>query len=241
MPSAMACCMDCSQSTGLTSWFPSSSMMSSGEVWGPIACAVVFMYTVHLGDRILSFAACSWDIRWSLAPAIMGVWKAPEVLRTFAWRAPASSAFTFSSSTASFEPATENPFGKRWFAIWQTPPFLEAITSLMRSLTTDSSKPATESIPCCGPPSFVASKSMASPRDFTRLSPVSKSKTPATVSAVYSPSDRPATALQSDTLLGSSISSCLTAANPAMYMAGWQNFVCSSFSSGPFRMMSMMS
>mmetsp|Transcript_51548 Transcript_51548/g.124121 ORF Transcript_51548/g.124121 Transcript_51548/m.124121 type:complete len:214 (+) Transcript_51548:230-871(+) len=213
--------MDCLQRTGLTSCCASIAQISSGEVPGPMAAAVVFMYTEHRGGFMDALWVCSVAVRWSLAPCMREVWKAPLVFRIFACSAPASVAFCSMISSASVWPETEYPFGKRWFAIWQTWVPLEApVTSLHKSLTASSPRPAMESIPCLGAPDFVASKSIASPRSLTSFSPVSKSKTPATVRAVYSPRERPAMALQSLTAMGSSVFSCSTAARPAMYMAG---------------------
>mmetsp|Transcript_61906 Transcript_61906/g.139312 ORF Transcript_61906/g.139312 Transcript_61906/m.139312 type:complete len:216 (+) Transcript_61906:220-867(+) len=215
--------MDCFQSTGLMSWVPSMPMISSGVVWGPMGSAVVFMYTRQRGGFMEALCALSCARRCSRAPCIMGVWKAPLVLSILACRAPASVALASSSSSASEWPETEKPLGKRWLAIWQTcAPFVAETTSRQSSSSFSSCRPATESMPCLGPPGFVASKSMASPRSFTSFRPVSKSKTPATVRAAYSPSERPAMALQSLTAMGSSERSCSTAARPAMYIAGWQ-------------------
>merc|ERR1712203_841771 len=58
-PSLTACFMHLSQRTGLTSCSPSNLMISCGGVFGPIACPVVFMYTVQLGDEGLSLARSS--------------------------------------------------------------------------------------------------------------------------------------------------------------------------------------
>mmetsp|Transcript_41089 Transcript_41089/g.64998 ORF Transcript_41089/g.64998 Transcript_41089/m.64998 type:complete len:200 (-) Transcript_41089:304-903(-) len=76
---------------------------------------------------------------------------------------------------------------------------------------------------------------MASPLNFTTFNPVSKSKTPATASAVYSPRDRPATAWQRSTFSGFSLRSFSIAARPATNIAGWQAFVRSNSDSGPLR------
>mmetsp|Transcript_52212 Transcript_52212/g.161729 ORF Transcript_52212/g.161729 Transcript_52212/m.161729 type:complete len:206 (-) Transcript_52212:524-1141(-) len=78
-----------------------------------------------------------------------------------------------------------------------------------------------------------AASCMASPRTFTIFRPVSKSKTPATVSATYSPKESPATAWQRSIRSGLVPRNFSMAARPPTYMAGWQNFVCSSLDSGP--------
>mmetsp|Transcript_114635 Transcript_114635/g.370425 ORF Transcript_114635/g.370425 Transcript_114635/m.370425 type:complete len:269 (+) Transcript_114635:420-1226(+) len=160
-----------------------------------------------------------------------GVWKAPDVFSTFACRAPALSATSFSFRMASSEPATEKPLGKSSLAIWHTAPlpsFLAA--SAQRTWSFGLSKPATESMACL---LAVAAAFIASPRIFTSFNPSSTEKTPATQSAVYSPSERPATTWQRVTASSRSIRSFSTPAKPATNNAGWQLIVSSSFDSGP--------
>mmetsp|Transcript_93338 Transcript_93338/g.207650 ORF Transcript_93338/g.207650 Transcript_93338/m.207650 type:complete len:226 (+) Transcript_93338:647-1324(+) len=82
---------------------------------------------------------------------------------------------------------------------------------------------------------------IASPRNFTTFMPNSKSKTPATVRAVYSPRESPATACMRVVVSGLSCLSFSTPAKPPTYMAGWQYCVISSLDSGPFRQRSSKS
>mmetsp|Transcript_23249 Transcript_23249/g.63332 ORF Transcript_23249/g.63332 Transcript_23249/m.63332 type:complete len:269 (-) Transcript_23249:390-1196(-) len=167
------------------------------------------------------------------------VWKAPAVLRTFACRAPAFSAMVLSSLMAFSVPPTEKPPGKRQFAMEQTAPapsFLAASTQRGASLSFSS--PATESISCL--PSCAAS-CIASPRSFTSFRPSSNEKTPATQSAVYSPSERPATTLARVTASSRSARSFSTPAMPATNIAGWQFWVSSRAVSGPSRQSFRMS
>mmetsp|Transcript_125542 Transcript_125542/g.280138 ORF Transcript_125542/g.280138 Transcript_125542/m.280138 type:complete len:247 (-) Transcript_125542:346-1086(-) len=99
-------------------------------------------------------------------------------------------------------------------------------------------RPATERVLC-----LTASEAscITSPRSFTTDIPVSKSKTPATVSATYSPKESPATAWQRSTFSRRSTLSRSTPAKPPMYMAGWQYFVISNLDSGPLRQSSSRS
>mmetsp|Transcript_84822 Transcript_84822/g.189540 ORF Transcript_84822/g.189540 Transcript_84822/m.189540 type:complete len:225 (-) Transcript_84822:598-1272(-) len=141
--------------------------------------------------------------------------------------------------TASSVPAQEKPLGKSSLAIWQTaepPSFFRASPQSSSSLGL--SRPATESMACL---LEVAAACMASPRSFTNFRPSSKEKTPAAQSAVYSPSERPAVTMKRSAASFFSPRSFSTPAIPAMNMQGWQNFVSSSFDSGPWRQSSSTS
>mmetsp|Transcript_99141 Transcript_99141/g.276080 ORF Transcript_99141/g.276080 Transcript_99141/m.276080 type:complete len:218 (-) Transcript_99141:1240-1893(-) len=166
------------------------------------------------------------------------VWNAPEVFTAFACRQSGSfKAFSCSCMTASRLPAQVKPLGKREFATWQmsVPLVFDSSQSLS---TVRLSRPATDTI-ICGEAS--AASCMASPRSCTSFRPVSKSKTPAAASAVYSPSEKPATAFLRATTSGLVRLSSSRAARPPMYIAGWQIFVCWRRSSGPLRQMLRMS
>mmetsp|Transcript_96410 Transcript_96410/g.300982 ORF Transcript_96410/g.300982 Transcript_96410/m.300982 type:complete len:201 (-) Transcript_96410:860-1462(-) len=175
----------------------------------------------------------------SCAGFMSGVWKPPEVFRTLACRAPALSASSLSVKMDFSVPAHEKPLGKSSLAIWHTalpPSFLAASTQSCASLGL--SRPATDSMACLL--DFAAS-CMASPRSFTRASPSSKEKTPATQSAVYSPSDSPATACGRVARSSRSSRSFSRPAMPAMNMAGWQFCVSSRAASGPSKHIFKMS
>mmetsp|Transcript_147189 Transcript_147189/g.410017 ORF Transcript_147189/g.410017 Transcript_147189/m.410017 type:complete len:274 (-) Transcript_147189:583-1404(-) len=168
-----------------------------------------------------------------------GVWKAPWVLRTLACNAPAFSLRSLRVRMVGSVPAQEKPLGKSSFAIRQMaflPSVLAASWQSCSSLPF--SRPATESMACL--PTFAAS-SMASPRIFTSLRPSSKLKTLAAHSAVYSPRERPAVAVNRVASAGFSTFSFSSPARPAMYMAGWHLEVSSSFDSGPLRQSSRTS
>mmetsp|Transcript_73883 Transcript_73883/g.196343 ORF Transcript_73883/g.196343 Transcript_73883/m.196343 type:complete len:239 (+) Transcript_73883:18-734(+) len=232
MPSAIMPFMHVSHSTQLVSCVPSMSTISGTGVPGGIFLPVTFMYTSHLGGLILGSASMRAFSNLALAGFMNSVWKAPEVFRTFACKQPGSlSAFCCSRSTAGLLPAQEKPRGKRKFATVQmsVPLVFDSWQSLLR---VSRSSPAMETI-ICG--EACAASCMASPRNLTSFSPVSKSKTPAAHKAVYSPKDRPATALFRKTTSGLFRFSSSRAARPAMNIAGWQTLVCSSSSSGPLR------
>mmetsp|Transcript_1313 Transcript_1313/g.2718 ORF Transcript_1313/g.2718 Transcript_1313/m.2718 type:complete len:204 (+) Transcript_1313:364-975(+) len=192
---------------------------------------VTFMYTSHLGGFISFSTSLSAARSFSFAGSMSFVWKPPEVFSSLACRQPSVFwAFAMSFSIALCVPAQEKPFGKRKFAIWQTSlgPEMQSLQSFDR---VSWSRPATESM-LWGEAS--AASCMASPRSFTSLSPVSKVKTPATVSAAYSPRERPATPWQRSMRSGLSFRSFSMPARPPTYIAGWQCFVISSLDSGPF-------
>mmetsp|Transcript_58849 Transcript_58849/g.137000 ORF Transcript_58849/g.137000 Transcript_58849/m.137000 type:complete len:202 (-) Transcript_58849:691-1296(-) len=173
---------------------------------------------------------------FSLAGSIRRVWKAPEVFSNFACMAPAFSAASLSLLMAAEVPEHEKPFGKSKFAIWQTSS--PVACSLHSFSKTDCSRPATESMACGG--AFAAS-AIASPRTFTSFMPCSNVKTLAAQSAVYSPSESPATQPGRSTASGRCCLSFTRPAMPARNMAGWQMLVSSSLSSGPLRQISSKS
>mmetsp|Transcript_6767 Transcript_6767/g.18277 ORF Transcript_6767/g.18277 Transcript_6767/m.18277 type:complete len:299 (-) Transcript_6767:21-917(-) len=131
---------------------------------------------------------------------------------------------------ASVVPAHEKPRGKSKFAIWQTS--LPTACSLQSFSKVSWSTPKTESM-ACG--LLFAASAMASPRSFTSCMPSSKVKTPAAQRAVYSPSDRPATAPGLSTASGRISRSLMRPAMPPRNMHGWQMLVSSSLLSGPLR------
>mmetsp|Transcript_45835 Transcript_45835/g.129676 ORF Transcript_45835/g.129676 Transcript_45835/m.129676 type:complete len:204 (+) Transcript_45835:167-778(+) len=182
-----------------------------------------------LGSISSSFAAIT-----SSAGSMRGVWNAPLVFITFACSAPALSERSLRARIATSVPATLNPFGKSSFVIWQTalfpPSFFRACAQ--SSWTFGFSRPAIDRAACL--PSLAAS-AIAVPRIFTSSRPCSKVKTPAAQSAVYSPSERPATSWHLSTASGLSFLSLTTPARPAMNISGWQLDVSSSLDSGPFR------
>mmetsp|Transcript_97753 Transcript_97753/g.226667 ORF Transcript_97753/g.226667 Transcript_97753/m.226667 type:complete len:333 (+) Transcript_97753:188-1186(+) len=228
-----------SHSTGLVICFFRSSTISLGLVPGLTGAAVVFMKTVFVGGFILGSISSSALPNFSCAGCMSGVWKAPDAFRTLACKAPAFSDSSFSAWIAASVPATEKPLGKSSLAIWQTalpPSFLTA--SLQSSLSLGLSRPATESMACL---LTLAASCMASLRTFTSLSPSSNEKTPATHSAVYSPSERPASTWHRVTASSRSLRSFSTPASPAMNMAGWQFLDSSSLASGPVMQTSAMS
>ena len=98
-------------------------------------------------------------------------------------------------------------------------------------LSASSSKPTTVIMPD-GARSQAAP--MASPRIFSSVSAVSSSMTPANVSALYSPSEKPAVAAHLFTALGSSRWSFFTAAMDVRKTQTWEKRVSLSFSTGPF-------
>mmetsp|Transcript_69311 Transcript_69311/g.215172 ORF Transcript_69311/g.215172 Transcript_69311/m.215172 type:complete len:251 (-) Transcript_69311:308-1060(-) len=166
-----------------------------------------------------------------------GVWKAPAALTSLACRQPGTlCARAMSLSTALRLPAQAKPPGKSTLAMRQTSP--SAALSSQSCSTVARSRPATESR-AWGEAS--AASCMASARSFTTRSPASKLRTPAAVSAAYSPSERPAMAWQRATASGRSLRSFSMAARSARNMAGWQSRVWSSTAAGPRRQSSMMS
>mmetsp|Transcript_33569 Transcript_33569/g.101343 ORF Transcript_33569/g.101343 Transcript_33569/m.101343 type:complete len:361 (+) Transcript_33569:83-1165(+) len=222
--------IDWSHCTLPTSWSPNMGTISETGVDLVIFAPVTFMYTSHLGGFISDSTPRSAASNFSLAGCISRVWKAPDVLSSLACMRPSvASAFFWSASIAPTDPEHVKPLGKRKFAIWHTSCSLLQ-ESRHKPESTDSDKPATEII-ACGDAS--AASCMASPRAFTSRRPASKLKTPATVRAVYSPSERPATALHRETQSGLSAFSFSMAAKPPMYSAGWAYFVSCKVSSGP--------
>mmetsp|Transcript_98305 Transcript_98305/g.233965 ORF Transcript_98305/g.233965 Transcript_98305/m.233965 type:complete len:332 (+) Transcript_98305:198-1193(+) len=167
------------------------------------------------------------------------VWKAPPVFSILACSAPLLSAKVFSSFTAFSVPAQEKPLGKRALAMRHTlpgPAFFSASTQHCSS--SFCSKPATDSIACF--PTWAAS-CMASPRSFTSRRPSSKLSTPAAHSAVYSPKESPAMHRGCSAAGWFCDFSLQMPARPPTNMAGWQNLVSASLSSGPFRHISKRS
>mmetsp|Transcript_106105 Transcript_106105/g.228577 ORF Transcript_106105/g.228577 Transcript_106105/m.228577 type:complete len:358 (+) Transcript_106105:71-1144(+) len=228
-----------SQRTGLVSCLFSSSAISLGFVPGFRGSAVTFITMVCVFGFICGRSSSSALLSFTLAGPIRAVWKPPEVFSTLAWSAPALSARSLSVRIAASVPAQEKPFGKSSLAIWQTasPPSFRAASRQHRS-SVALSRPATDSMACL--PTAAAS-CMDSPRSLTSLRPSSKEKTPAAVRAVYSPSDRPAHTWKRVAASSLSARSFSMPAMPAMNIAGWQNLVSSSFSSGPLRQSSRMS
>mmetsp|Transcript_147186 Transcript_147186/g.410008 ORF Transcript_147186/g.410008 Transcript_147186/m.410008 type:complete len:333 (-) Transcript_147186:559-1557(-) len=222
-----------SHSTGLVNCLFRSSTISCGLVPGFTGAPVAFMYTETRGGFMLGSSSSSALPSFSCAGFMSGVWKAPEVLITLACNAPAWSASCLSCRTEASVPAQEKPLGKSSLAIWQVAPAPSSLAAFAQSsMTLGLSRPATDSIACLP---IVAASCITSPRSFTSFSPSSKLKTPATQSAVYSPSERPATAWQRVTASSRCSRSFSTPARPAMNMAGWQFRVSSSASSGPLR------
>mmetsp|Transcript_129210 Transcript_129210/g.401877 ORF Transcript_129210/g.401877 Transcript_129210/m.401877 type:complete len:296 (+) Transcript_129210:240-1127(+) len=177
-------------------------------------------------------SSSAWP-NFSRAGSMYGVWKAPDILRILACMALAWSQSSLSTKMALSVPAQEKPLGKSTFAIWQMqlPPIFFLACS-QSSSSIGLSRPAIESTACL--PSSAAS-CMAWPLIFTSLNPSSKLKTPAAHSAGYSPKERPAVAVKRSPCSGLSFLSFTKPAMPATNMAGWQNRVCSSFVSGPWR------
>mmetsp|Transcript_87983 Transcript_87983/g.273336 ORF Transcript_87983/g.273336 Transcript_87983/m.273336 type:complete len:223 (+) Transcript_87983:344-1012(+) len=138
---------------------------------------------------------------------------------------------------AASEPAHVKPLGKSSLAIWQTAPVFSrtwAQCSSRRGFST----PAIDSVACGGPR---ATSATASAHTFTSERPVWNPQTPATVSAVNSPMDKPAKAPGRSTASGFCARSFSTAAKPATYTAGRQTPVSSSLDSGPRRQTSSRS
>mmetsp|Transcript_62767 Transcript_62767/g.132568 ORF Transcript_62767/g.132568 Transcript_62767/m.132568 type:complete len:236 (-) Transcript_62767:536-1243(-) len=222
-----------SQSTGFVSCFLRRATISSGWQPGRMGSAEAFIQTVCLGDFILGSISSRAAESLSCAGCMSGVWKAPEVFKTFAWRAPAASTAGRRASIAFFVPPTAKPLGKSSFAIWQTPSLPSSARNFShRGTSLAFSSPATESINCS--PTEAAS-CIASPRSFTRVSPSSKLNTPAAQRAVYSPKLKPAMTAHLSTAAALSMRSFSTAAKPPTNMAGWQYLVSESLSSGPSR------
>mmetsp|Transcript_119899 Transcript_119899/g.350509 ORF Transcript_119899/g.350509 Transcript_119899/m.350509 type:complete len:213 (+) Transcript_119899:484-1122(+) len=170
------------------------------------------------------------------AGSIIDVWNAPEVFKSFACIAPAFSAASLSLVMAGVVPEQEKPLGKRTLAIWQTsPPLAWSAQSFSRA---GWSRPATESMDCG---LLFAASAMASPRTLTSFMPSSKVNTPAVQSAVYSPSERPATQPGLSTASGRDCLSFTKPAMPARNMAGWHTLVSSNTSSGPSMQMASRS
>mmetsp|Transcript_39538 Transcript_39538/g.123148 ORF Transcript_39538/g.123148 Transcript_39538/m.123148 type:complete len:342 (+) Transcript_39538:189-1214(+) len=191
------------------------------------------MKTVFFGGDIRGSSSSSAVFSFSAAGAMSGVWKAPEVFKTLACRAPALSALSFRAMIARSVPAAEKPRGNSSFAIMQTAEGPSSCTACLQSFSRSSfGIPATE-IMCCLP--TAAASCMASPRRCTSRSPSSKLKTPAAQSAVYSPKDRPAVAMNLAACCGLSRLIASSPARHATYIAGWQYLVSSSFASGPVR------
>mmetsp|Transcript_87994 Transcript_87994/g.273378 ORF Transcript_87994/g.273378 Transcript_87994/m.273378 type:complete len:237 (+) Transcript_87994:45-755(+) len=227
------------QSTGCVSCLLRSSTISRGSQPGRMGSAEAFIQTVCLGGFMFGSASSSALFSFSCAGCMRDVWKAPAVFRIFACSAPAFSALSLSRLMAFSVPPQAKPPWKRWLAMRQTAPGPPASSACSQSaLSGASSRPATESIFWL--PTAAAS-CMASPRIFTSFRPSSKLKTPATQSAVYSPSERPAMTEARVTASGFSSLSFSMPARPPMNIAGWQYFVSSSLDSGPLRQMSRMS
>mmetsp|Transcript_18202 Transcript_18202/g.30807 ORF Transcript_18202/g.30807 Transcript_18202/m.30807 type:complete len:216 (-) Transcript_18202:849-1496(-) len=215
----MACCMDNSQSTGETICSANIFTMSCTELCGPMAFALALQYTVQRGGIIFPLIASNLFTRIFLTSAISLVWKAPACFKTTQSRAPAVFAFWTKLSMADRLPETEKALEKRHAAIWHVSPLLQL--ALHCFSTVSLSKPTTKHMPCAlAPGREPTAKSMASARSLMSRRPVSKSKTPAQVSAAYSPTDRPATARHLLTFSSSSSFSCSIAARLATYMAG---------------------
>mmetsp|Transcript_3444 Transcript_3444/g.8008 ORF Transcript_3444/g.8008 Transcript_3444/m.8008 type:complete len:239 (-) Transcript_3444:732-1448(-) len=232
MPSLIISLMDGSHFTQLQTCSPNISMISAGLVAGVMRLPVRFMYTSHLGGFILPSTPFKASSNLPFADAMREVWKPPDVLSNLACKQPSVfCAFAMSFSMELCVPAQEKPLGKSSFAIWQTS-FGPETQSLQSLSNTSFSRPATESM-LCG--DISAASCMTSPRSFTIVRHVSKSQTPATVRAVYSPNERPATAWQRSMRSGLDSFSFSMAARPPTYIAGWQKDVFSSLDSGPFK------
>mmetsp|Transcript_122934 Transcript_122934/g.348440 ORF Transcript_122934/g.348440 Transcript_122934/m.348440 type:complete len:232 (-) Transcript_122934:99-794(-) len=217
-----------SQRTGETICSTRSGTIAAGSVPLGTLAPVEFMYTSHLGGLIRGSAAFSAASSLPCAGFMRSVWNAPDVFSSLVCSAPSFSTATFSASTALLVPAHEKPLWKSTFAIWHTSP----PTACARQCfdTVSWSRPAIDSM-ACGV--IFAASSIALPRTITSLRPSSKVKTPATQSAEYSPSDRPATPPGFSTASGRAALSFSTAAKLAKYMAGWTMLVSSSLLSMP--------
>mmetsp|Transcript_63861 Transcript_63861/g.195299 ORF Transcript_63861/g.195299 Transcript_63861/m.195299 type:complete len:348 (+) Transcript_63861:156-1199(+) len=239
MPAPIILPIDGCHSTGLVSCLLRSSTMTFGSVPGASGSAVAFMYTVQVGGFIEGSRSSRALPSLAWAGAILLVWKAPDVLISFACKAFSFCARSRRMVIAFSVPPQEKPRGKRSLAITHTaslPSFLAACAHSWVSLSF--SRPAMEHIFC--EPTDAAS-CMYWPRMLTSFSPSSKLNTPAAYSAVYSPSDRPAHAWKRVAWSGLvSLSDSMPAA-PARNIAGWQYRVSSSFSSGPWRQRSSRS
>mmetsp|Transcript_17898 Transcript_17898/g.56772 ORF Transcript_17898/g.56772 Transcript_17898/m.56772 type:complete len:225 (+) Transcript_17898:332-1006(+) len=195
----------------------------------------------HLGGFIFGRALSIAFPRSSCAGFIMGVWKAPPALMTRACKARDFVASSQSLLMVVLLPPQVKPEGNRTFAIWHTgslTSFSAAFASLQSFSSVGLSRPATEHMHCAA--ASVAS-CIASARSLTSFKQSSKSRTPATQMAVYSPKLRPATACGLSTTSFLVSRSCSTAAKPAMNIAGWQYLVSLSLSSGPFKQSSFTS
>mmetsp|Transcript_106543 Transcript_106543/g.318403 ORF Transcript_106543/g.318403 Transcript_106543/m.318403 type:complete len:248 (-) Transcript_106543:424-1167(-) len=163
-----------------------------------------------------------------------GVWKAPELVTSFAWRAPFAFTSFSSFSIDALVPPQVAPFGKSAFATWQTVPSpISLLTSLQRLSSLSRLRPATES--SAWAPPLVDASAIASDRTFMIFRPSSKDITPAATSAANSPTPRPATAPGRATASGVSSFSFSRPARPAMNITGWQTSVFSSLDPGPVR------
>mmetsp|Transcript_53908 Transcript_53908/g.151923 ORF Transcript_53908/g.151923 Transcript_53908/m.151923 type:complete len:213 (+) Transcript_53908:395-1033(+) len=181
------------------------------------------MYTSQHGGLMSGSASLSASRSRCLAGAMSSVWNAPShLIRATCLHPSATRAAARSLSTAAAEPAHTKPSGKRQYATWHTSAW-STLASSQSCSTARRGRPATDSIRCGAP--AAAASCMASARALTSLNPVAKSKTPAKVSAAYSPSDRPAAARTFRTLPGLLASSLRMPAMAAMYIVGWQSLV----------------
>mmetsp|Transcript_101579 Transcript_101579/g.291579 ORF Transcript_101579/g.291579 Transcript_101579/m.291579 type:complete len:309 (-) Transcript_101579:742-1668(-) len=216
--------------------FVSCILISSTNVAGSAPAAIFFpvtlKYTAHLGGFIRSAKPSIALFNASWAGCMSEVWKAPEVLMIFACRALAPIAREHNSSTAFRVPAHVKPEGKRTLATFTVAPGAgsAAAARSQSSSRVCRGRPAIEHM-ACGTSS--EARCMASARSFTRRRPSSKVKTPAATSAVYSPSDSPATAWQLSTASSLASLKRSMAAKPAMSIKGWQCLVSAITSSGP--------
>mmetsp|Transcript_51627 Transcript_51627/g.122870 ORF Transcript_51627/g.122870 Transcript_51627/m.122870 type:complete len:218 (-) Transcript_51627:820-1473(-) len=186
---------------------------------------------------MFAFSACKASIKAACAGFMRSVWNAPPALMTFTCKAPAAFASCSNFSMALLVPATVKPFGKSELASEQTSESEPAHACSQSCVTLLRSNPATEAI-FCG--TCFDALCITSPRFFTSFKPVSKLNTPAAYKALYSPSERPATACTLSTRSGLSPRSFSMAAALAVNMAGWQTLVASSSSSGPSKHFSRM-
>mmetsp|Transcript_21186 Transcript_21186/g.59923 ORF Transcript_21186/g.59923 Transcript_21186/m.59923 type:complete len:299 (+) Transcript_21186:322-1218(+) len=188
--------------------------------------------TSHLGGRMLGRASFSFSSSFALAGSSRGVWMAPMVLPSLLCSAPFVSTMVFKASMAFRGPPHVKPLGKSSWEIWQTAPPHWVLASWQKVWRAAFSRPATDSEAWS---LFSTTSAMASLQAFTSVRPVLKLRTPATVSAVYSPTKRPATAVGRSAASGLVSRSCSMPARQATYMAGIMTLGCSSLDSGPLR------
>mmetsp|Transcript_40175 Transcript_40175/g.116163 ORF Transcript_40175/g.116163 Transcript_40175/m.116163 type:complete len:307 (-) Transcript_40175:720-1640(-) len=221
-----------SQRTSLVSCIFSSSTKVAGSEPAGTRFPVTLKYTAHFGGRILSTYWSRARLSSSWAGCISSVWKAPPAFITRACRARSAIASLHSSSTAAFVPPQVKPLGNKKLAtLTVASGDLSAKVAFSHSSSTLArSRPATEHI-ACGTSSVAFC--IASARNLTSRRPSSKSSTPAATSAVYSPSDKPATACGLSKTSGFCSLSRSSAAMPPMNISGWQYRVSDNFSSGP--------